>query len=143
MKISEIEALLRRYDAGETTPEEEERLARYFTAGPTPPQWAGYAAQFGYFRAQGQETVPAEALFDRIPFEVRTESTTAPRIESTAAPRVIHLSWGMGLAASISLLLVGFLADWVLLRGGATAVPEGVVGAFQQYVQELNIRMML
>jgi hypothetical protein len=135
MKISEIEALLRRYDAGETTPEEEERLARYFTAGPTPPQWAGYAAQFGYFRAQGQETVPVGALLDRIPFEAQTRSLTAPR--------VIRLSWGLGLAASVSLLLVGFLAAWLLLRGGAAAVPKDDMVALQQEVKEMKQLVML
>ena len=135
MKISEIEALLRRYDAGETTPEEEERLARYFTAGPTPPQWAGYAAQFGYFRAQGQETVSAEAVFDRLPFEAPAKSTTAPR--------VIRLSWGMGLAASVSLLLAGFLAAWLLLRSGAPAAPQGDMAAVQQEVKEMKQLLML
>ncbi len=143
MKISEIEALLRRYDAGETTPEEEERLARYFTAGPTPPQWAGYAAQFGYFRAQGQETVPTEALFDRIPFEGPAESNTALRVEGTAVPRVIRLSWGMGLAASVSLLLVGFLGAWLLLRGGTPAAPTGDIVALQQEVKEMKRLVML
>ncbi|MBD0255006.1 MAG: HEAT repeat domain-containing protein [Cytophagales bacterium] len=135
MKISEIEALLRRYDAGETSPEEEERLARYFTAGPTPPQWAGYAAQFGYFQAQGQETVPAEALFDRIPFEAPAKTLTAPR--------VIRLSWGLGLAASVSLLLTGFLAAWLLLRGGAPAVPQGDMVALQREVKEMKQLVML
>jgi hypothetical protein len=127
--------LLRRYDAGETTPEEEQRLTQYFTAGPTPPQWAGYAAQFGYFRAQGQETVPAEALFDRIPFQVPTKSTTAPR--------VIRLSWGLSLAASVSLLLVGFLAAWLLLRGGAPAAPKDDLTALQQEVKEMKQLVML
>jgi hypothetical protein len=134
MKISEIEALLRRYDAGETTPEEEERLAQYFTAGPTPLQWAGYAAQFGYFRAQGQETVPVGSLFDRIPFEAQTRSLTTPR--------VIRLSWGLGLAASVSLLLVGFLAAWLLLRGAA-AVPQDDMVALQQEVKEMKQLVML
>jgi hypothetical protein len=128
--------LLRRYDAGETTPEEEERLARYFTAGPTPPQWAAYAAQFGYFRAQGQETVPTEALFDRIPFAVPAESEMPAA--STIAPRVIRLSWGMSLAASVSLLLVGFLGAWLLLRGGTPAAPQGDMVALQQEVKEMK-----
>ncbi|HEX8531631.1 MAG TPA: HEAT repeat domain-containing protein [Cytophagales bacterium] len=135
MKISEIEALLRRYDAGQTTPEEEERLARYFTAGPTPPHWAGYAAQFGYFRVRGQETVPAEALFDRIPFEAPTQRL--------AAPREIRLSWGLGLAASVSLLLAGFLAAWLLLRGGAPAVPKDDMTALQLEVKEMKQLVML
>jgi hypothetical protein len=136
MKISEIEALLGRYDAGETTPEEEERLARYFTAGPTPPQWAGYAAQFAYFRAQGQGTVPAESLFDRVPFE-------APAASTPTAPRVIRLSWGMSLAASVSLLLVGFLAAWLLLRGGTPVAPAGDLVALQEEVKEMKRLVML
>ncbi len=135
MKISEIEALLGRYDAGETTPEEEERLARYFTAGPTPPQWAGYAAQFAYFRAQGQGTVPAESLFDRVPFEAPAASTTAPR--------VIRLSWGMSLAAGVSLLLVGFLAAWLLFRGGTPVAPAGDLVALQEEVKEMKRLVML
>ena len=134
MKISEIEALLRRYDAGETTPEEEEQLARYFTAGPTLPQWAGYAAQFGYFRAQGQESVAAEALFNRIPFDQQTKNLSPYR--------VIRLSWPMGLAASVSLLLVGFLTAWLVLRGAAPSPKDDLV-ALQQEVKEMKQLVML
>jgi hypothetical protein len=135
MKISEIEALLRRYDAGETTPEEEERLARYFTAGPTPPQWAGYAAQFGYFRAQGQETYP--------PRPSSTGFRSKRRPKRLYRPRVIRLSWGWAWRQAFRCCWSGFLAAWLLLRGGAPAAPTGDMVALQQEVKEMKQLVML
>jgi hypothetical protein len=49
MKLTDIEALVEKYDAGETTLEEEDQLAKYFLQEKIPAHLEVYTAQFRLF----------------------------------------------------------------------------------------------
>ena len=45
----DMKTLLHRFMDGQTTPEEEDRLARYFRSGQAPDEWRDYREMFAYF----------------------------------------------------------------------------------------------
>ncbi len=105
----DIEKLLERYYDGETSLEEEKVLRQFFQNENLPAHLKSHAAQFRYFsEARNQHPSPL--------FNTRL-------IEKLSAPergRVFSLvSWGMRLAASLGLVVVGFAGGFFYNQGAA------------------------
>lgn len=110
-----IDDLLARYYEGETTLAEEEQLRDFFRQETIPAYLQGHTAQFRYFLEARQQQPSA-------PFSHRfAEKLTVPE-----RGRVISLStWGMRVAASIMLILLGFASGLVYQQGRTN--PTGVL----------------
>jgi hypothetical protein len=105
MKMIDIEALLEKYDAGETTLEEEDQLAKYFSQEKTPPHLEVYAAQFKLFAQKKEESASEQDNVEHFLAKVEASKTTP-----LAKPQHVFVQWGMRIAAGICLILVGFMA---------------------------------
>ncbi len=91
-----IEKLLDKYYEGETTLEEERELRDFFHQEDIPPHLQLHAEQFRYF-AKSRRQQPSAGTGYRIVNQLNAQSKVRPLI-----------SWGMRIAAGITLLLVGF-----------------------------------
>jgi hypothetical protein len=91
-----IEKLLDRYYEGETTTEEERELRDFFQQGDIPHHLQIYAEPFRYF-TKSRTQQPSAGTSYRIITRLNAQSKVHPLI-----------SWGMRIAAGITLLLVGF-----------------------------------
>jgi hypothetical protein len=107
MKMIDIEALVEKYDAGETTLEEEDQLAKYFSQENIPAHLEVYVAQFRMF-AQKKEEAASEQE-DIAHFLSKVEATKAVSTP-VKEPFQVWVQWGMRIAAGISLVLLGFVA---------------------------------
>ncbi len=122
MKTIDIEALLEKYDAGETTLEEEDQLAKYFSQEKIPAHLEVYAAQFKMFAEKKEESASEQEDIEHFLAKVEaTKSAVAP-IKKTSQ---LFVQWGLRIAAGISLLLMGFMAGkfydrQTLFNGGET-----------------------
>lgn len=120
MKLIDIEALLEKYDAGETTLEEEDQLAKYFSQEKIPAHLKVYAAQFSMFAQKKEESASEQEGIEY--FLAKVEATKAAPVEK---PNHVFVQWGLRIAAGISLLLLGFIAGkfydrQTLFNGGET-----------------------
>ncbi|WP_428665283.1 HEAT repeat domain-containing protein [Runella sp.] len=95
-----IEKLLDKYYEGETTLEEERELRDFFQQDDIPHHLQLHAEQFRYF-AKSRKQQPSAGTSYRIV----TQLNTQPKVQPKVRPLV---SWGMRIAAGITLLLVGF-----------------------------------
>ncbi|MBO0939595.1 HEAT repeat domain-containing protein [Fibrella sp. HMF5335] len=94
-----IDELLERYYEGETTLAEEKRLREFFQQETIPPHLQSHAEQFRYFAAT-REQQPSAAFTQQL-------ATKLTRPEPT---RLLGLTpWTLRLAASVALLLLGFV----------------------------------
>ncbi len=98
-----IEELLEKYYAGSTSVEEEELLENYFT-GEANEELALHKAQFLYF----QQKRSKQEEFRTMKVEELIETPGQP------VTKGYTLTWGLGIAASVTLLLLGFLGGMVL-----------------------------
>jgi hypothetical protein len=105
MKMTDIEALLEKYDAGETTLEEEDQLAKYFSKSTVPAHLEVYASQFRMFDQKKEESASEQDSIEH--FLSKVEASKTPPAENS---RNVFVQWGMRVAAGICLLLVGFMA---------------------------------
>lgn len=109
----DIDDLLTRYYEGETTLAEEKQLREFFRQETIPAYLQAHAAQFRYF-AEARQQQPSAPFSRQL-----AEKLTAPK-----PGRVIGLTtWGMRIAASITLMLLGF-AGGLLYEQGRTN-PRG------------------
>ncbi len=98
-----IDNLLIRYYEGETTLAEEKQLRQFFQQETIPPYLQRHAAQFRYF-SEARRQQPSATFSHQL-----TERLTMHK-----PGRVISLTtWGMRLAASVTLLLLGFASGLV------------------------------
>jgi hypothetical protein len=98
MKL-DIETLLEKYYEGETTLAEEKQLRQFFQQDTIPPHLQSHAAQFRYF-ADARTQYPSAAF----------TSNLAAKLSTPEPGRIRSLtSWFIRLAASIALLIVGFV----------------------------------
>lgn len=103
----DIETLLERYYEGETSLEEEKVLRQFFHQETIPPYLQGHAAQFRYF-SEARQQQPSATFSHQL-----AEKLTMPK-----PSRVISLTtWGGRIAASITLLLLGFAGGLIYQRG--------------------------
>ncbi|MDO1447653.1 HEAT repeat domain-containing protein [Rhodocytophaga aerolata] len=107
MKMIDIEALVEKYDAGETTLEEEDQLAKYFSQEKVPAHLEVYAAQFRMFAQKKEESASEQE--DIAHFLAKVEATKAVAAP-VKQPFQVWVQWGMRIAAGISLVLLGFVA---------------------------------
>jgi hypothetical protein len=105
MKMIDIEALLEKYDAGETTLEEEDQLAKYFSQEKTPAHLEVYAAQFRLFAQKKEESASEQDSIER--FLAKVEAGKNSPVVRT---QNVFIQWSLRVAAGICLLLVGFMA---------------------------------
>lgn len=99
----QIEALLDKFMDGQTTVEEEARLADYFRSGDVPAEWEDYRDMFGYFdRGMEGDLVPVQ------------------QPQASLARLMGRRWWGIAAAAVITAAVVGT----VLLHRPSTTTPE-------------------
>jgi hypothetical protein len=101
MNTQEIEALIGKYLEGETTLDEEKRLAGFFRTEEVPPHLAGYAAQFRYFSEAAEEELNDQKFEEKLLAEMENRKVIPMR------PVRKKLWLATGIAAAI-LLLAGF-----------------------------------
>jgi hypothetical protein len=104
MKLTNIEELIQKYDLGETSLQEEQELSDYFNQNQVPVHLQPYAAQFRFFSSKKHDKSADEAL-DRKIFETIEKADETP----VKQPRSIYINWGLGIAASICFLIIGFM----------------------------------
>lgn len=92
----DIEELLDKYYEGDTTLEEERELREFFQGNNIPEHLQSHAGQFQYFEKARREQPSATTSF-RIVTNLK-EQGTVRRLTS----------WGMRIAAGVTLILVGF-----------------------------------
>jgi hypothetical protein len=102
MEKAIVIALLEKYWRAETTLEEEQRLAAYFSTPSTDPDLESYNALFAYFEEESQ-VGPGPDFEARILDAVAASGTPAPRIP------VRRFQWSLVAAAASVLLLVSSL----------------------------------
>jgi len=90
MELDKIERLLERYDAGETTSQEESLLRDYFLTNEVPPHLKSYQTMFLYFNTSKKETYNKT-------IDLKPKKTTK-----------VNFKW-LSIAASILLLLGVFV----------------------------------
>jgi hypothetical protein len=135
MKTTDIEALLEKYDAGDTTLEEEDQLSKYFSQPTIPAHLEVYAAQFRIFAGKKEESASEQDSIEHFLSRVEA-SKTLP----SEKHRSMFVQWGMRIAAGISLLLVGFMTgQWyhqeATSPGGDTQVLTAGVDQSRELVQ--------
>ncbi|SDL25895.1 HEAT repeat-containing protein [Catalinimonas alkaloidigena] len=133
MKTPEIETLVEKYEAGETTLEEEKLLADYFTYEEVPEHLRVYAAQFRFFAARQDDTFPLRhtpQLLEAI--DAETDRT-----------RIRRMLWEVGIAASLVGLLLGSLVSWWWTDQYHEAATQTQVSALHEEMKDMKQLMML
>lgn len=103
-----IDELLARYYEGETTLDEENEIRQFFRQETVPAHLQAQAAYFRYV-ADARQQQPSAAFSHRL-----ADKLTMPR-----PGRIVSLtSWGMRIAASLTLLLLGFAGGRLYDQGG-------------------------
>ena len=111
----DIDTLLTRYYEGQTTLAEEKQLRQFFQQESVPPYLQGHAAQFQYF-SKARQQQPSATFSHQL-----TE-----RLTMRKPGRVTSLTtWGIRLAASVTLLLLGFAGGLVYEQGRSN--PAGAL----------------
>lgn len=116
----DIEKLLEKYYAGETTLDEEKQLRTFFRGASVPTHLAKHAGLFRHFAQARQEEPSTEfipPLSDHLP-----KNRPAGRVRS-----LTH--WGLRLAASVALLAGGFLGGLWYERGLKPGQPTATSSA--------------
>jgi hypothetical protein len=141
MKVNEIERLLKKYLAGETSLTEEKQLTDFFCQGEVPTHLWGYAAQFRFFAEEKEREIPPELteeqLFGKIDFTEEVIATVPTRkILST------QFRWGFSIAASIGFLIIGFLGG-KLYDSFQAQFSRTEIAALRNDVKEMKQLVML
>jgi hypothetical protein len=108
MTLQEIEALIRKYERGETTLEEELELKIFFAKENVPASLSGYRDLFSFYRKAAEEEIPDKDFDNRI---LNIISGEQPRKDTGKRTRVLYPV--IMAAASIAILfgLYMFLGD--------------------------------
>ncbi|NOX46483.1 MAG: hypothetical protein GXO89_05840 [Chlorobi bacterium] len=100
MNLQKIEILIRKYESGETSMEEERALHDFFGNNEVPVHLANYKKMFSFFSASKNEMLNDEGFDERIMEAIgKEESTKSPRGKSY---RLFPI---LGIAASILILI--------------------------------------
>lgn len=127
----DIDTLLARYYEGRTTIAEEQQLRQFFQQPTVPPYLQVHAAQFHYFSAARQPQPSA-----------RFHQQLAQRLKVHGPSRVVSLTtWAMRLAASVTLLLLGFISGLVYQQGRPN--PAGAKMTVQDASPAQNMKKTL
>lgn len=103
----DINTLLARYYEGQTTLAEEKQLRQFFQQEIIPPYLQGHAAQFQYFSAARQQQPSASFSYQ-----------LTQRLTTRKPGRLTSLTnWGIRMAASLTLLLLGFAGGLTYEQG--------------------------
>ncbi len=145
MEYKRIENLIEKYEAGQTTLEEEKELKRFFQAQTEVPEHLQvYQMQFGYFQtAQKQRLADAhfEQNLDKL-IQVKAENQTPQGKRAFIPLRSSSARWGLGIAASLLLFTLG----WMLGRGwpdGNTHPAQDRLGKIDQRMESMQQMLML
>ncbi len=99
----DIEKLLEKYYEGETSLEEERELKEFFQGNQVPAHLQSHAAQFNYFKEARNEHP-----------SLTFSSELAARLDPPKQGPVRRFtSWFIGIAAGLTLLIVGFTSGWM------------------------------
>ena len=131
MKTQQIEEILDKYFKGESSLEEEKILKDFFRGNDVPDHLLIYREQFGYLLEK--QNLKSEKLSDQ--WFDKLESS--PR-----QSKAIHISWGLGIAASLSLLLIGFLSG-LLISAGKPVENKIEIADLQKDMQEMKNLLMI
>lgn len=104
MNLHEIEKLVEKYFAGETTLSEEDKLRDFFSSGEVPEKWNDLVGYFRFF-SQEKEMQIEDADFDR---KVMAKLKTS-RLASLIDIRRPWIYWISGVAASVLILIAIFV----------------------------------
>ncbi len=104
MKLNNIEELIEKYDMGETSLQEEQELADFFSQNQVPDHLQPYAAQFRFFTTRKHDKA-ADVLME----EKLLASIEKAQEKQTRKLNSYHVSWAIGIAASICFLIIGFI----------------------------------
>ena len=129
-----IDELLTRYYAGETTLDEEKQL-RHFFGDPqqVPDHLRQHASLFQYLTAAQKQEPSAD-------FVAELDRQLGPRLVRTFPQQLT--SWGLRLAAGVTLLLIGFASGQLYNRRQANASDPAVVSA-NEGVEGASIKKVL
>ncbi|QHT68593.1 hypothetical protein GXP67_19055 [Rhodocytophaga rosea] len=136
MKLTNIEDLIQKYDLGETSLQEEQELSDYFNQNQVPVHLQPYAAQFRFFSSKKQDKSADEAL-DRKIFETIEKADETP----VKQPRSMYINWGLGIAASICFLIIGFFGGRMSVQPVLTADTHSIT-ELQNDVKEMKQMVM-
>ncbi|GAB4022929.1 HEAT repeat domain-containing protein [Spirosoma koreense] len=124
----DIETLLEKYYEGETSLAEEKQLRNYFQQENIPPHLQQHAEQFRYFATSRSQHPSAESI-----------SRLADKLNAPEPGRVVSLtSWSLRLAASVTLLLVGFAGGLFYNQRQATTTNAQTTATADAPVQEIK-----
>jgi hypothetical protein len=141
MKASEVEQLLQKYLAGETSLAEEKRLAAFFRKADVPAHLRGYAEQFGYYIGVEAQHLPEELCEDRLFGKIDFTEQTTRRVP-VQQPVARSLGWGRSIAASVAFLVLGFAAgQWY--ASWREPFPHREMVALRRDVQQMKQLVML
>ena len=101
MNLQKIEALIRKYERGETTLEEELELKIFFAKENVPLHLAGYRDLFSFYRKAGEEQMPDGQFDDRILRLISGEQPTED------VPKRVRSLYPVMMAAASILVLFG------------------------------------
>jgi hypothetical protein len=104
MKLSNIEELIQKYDEGETSLQEEQELADFFSQEQVPPHLQAYAAQFQFFSNRKRERAADAVMEEKIIAAIEKAD-----VQPVKKVQPMYFNWGIGIAASICFLIIGFI----------------------------------
>ena len=120
----DIEQLIEKYYEGETTLEEEQQLRAFFLSENVPAHLENEAKQFWYF-AQTRKEQPSAGVSYR----------TVTQLSKLSKVRSLN-SWGLRIAASLTLLVIGFGAGiWYTHRQGGISEENSQVAEMKKMLQ--------
>lgn len=101
MKTAALKELVRRYNEGTTTADEEETLRGLFLSGSYPPEFEAEAMQFRFYAEAEKEGLPGPE------FRARMEQVFAEDSTARTYPRIVRFRMVLTAAAAVMLILVG------------------------------------
>lgn len=120
----DIEQLIEKYYEGETTLEEEQQLRAFFLSENVPAHLENEAKQFRYF-AQTRKEQPSAG----VSYRTVTQLSKRSKVRSLS-------SWGLRIAASLTLLVVGFGAGiWYTHREGGLSEENSQMAEMKKTLQ--------
>ncbi len=141
MKVNDIERLLKKYLAGETSLAEEKQLTDFFCQAEVPAHLRGYEAQFRFFAEEKAREIPPELreeqLFGKIDFTKKVIAAAPTRKTLSTEFRR-----GFSMAASIGFLIVGFLGG-KLYDSFQAQFSRTEIAALRNDVKEMKQLVML
>ena len=133
MNIEKIEQLVKKYDEGQTSLEEEVLLREFFRSDEVPDSLKSYKGLFDYYEgAKKSVHMPSDVdPFAKIDFD--NTNVPADDAQTANSPAVW---WSLRIAAGLILLLTGFSAGLIVQQQRTVSDPQ--VAALQQEIQQMR-----